>query len=180
MKYVYFILITLLITSCIPIRIAPSIEDYKLTSGKKFKRQLPRENAFVFEDPKDANEFYNFINTKYSLNHQMVEDNVPIHVDGEEYFLSFYEVEIPDKSLNLWPFFANEALKNKGIDPIFTDFYVKRKGNWYIALYVSDADMNDCLTANYPFKEAILSHLKEIKNEYLNTSNYFEALLKMN
>jgi len=27
--------------------------------AKKFKRSLPRDYAFIFEDPKDANEFYN-------------------------------------------------------------------------------------------------------------------------
>mgnify|MGYP005997601891 CR=1 FL=1 len=180
MKYVYLILTLLFVTSCIPLRIAPTIKDYKLTTGKKFKRQLPKDNAFVFEDPKEANEFYNFINTKYSLNHQTVEYNVPINVDGVEFFLSFYETEISDKSINLIPFFANVALENKGVSPVFNDPQVKRQGNWYLALFVYDADMNDCLNSNYPDRIAILNHLKAIKKEYLNTNNYLEAMMKMN
>lgn len=179
MKYLYLALVFLLVTSCIPLRIAPTIKDYKLTTGKKFKRQLPKDNAFVFEDPKEANEFYNFINTKYSLNHQTVEYNVPINVEGEEFFLSFYETEISDKSINLIPFFANAALENKGVSPVFNDPQVNRKGNWYLALFVYDADMKDCLNSNYPYRIAILNHLKAIKKEYLNTNNYLEAMMKM-
>lgn len=179
MKYLHYFLFLFLISSCIPLRIAPTIKDYKLTEGKKFKRYLPRDNAFVFEDPKDANEFYNFINTKYSLNHQTVEYNVPINVEGEEFFLSFYEVEISDKSINLLPIFANSALENKGIDPIFDDPQVKQKGNWYLALFVYDADMKDCLKSNYPSRAEVIKHLQSIKKEYLTTNNYLEAMMKM-
>ncbi|MET2985816.1 hypothetical protein [Aureibaculum conchae] len=180
MKYLYFLLILVLISSCIPLRIAPTIKDYKLSKGKKFKKHLPRDNAFIFEDPKNANEFYNFINTKYSLNHQTVEYNVPIHVNGQEFFLSFYEVEIPNKSINLLPFFANSALENNGFDPVFDDTPVKRKGNWYLALFVYDTNMKDCLKSNYPLRTEILKHLRAIKKEYLTTNNYLEAMMKMN
>lgn len=180
MKYFYYLFILYLLSSCIPLRIAPTIKDYKLTTGKKFKKHLPRDNSFVFEDPKDANEFYNFINTKYSLNHQTVEYNVPIHVEGKEFYLSFYEVEIPDKVINLLPIFANAALENTGMSPMFNDPDVMRFGNWYLALFVYDADMKDCLKSDYPSRKEILKHLQAIKKEYLNTHNYLEAMMKMN
>jgi len=32
----------ILLTSCIPIRIAPKIQDYKTIKAKKFKRSLPK------------------------------------------------------------------------------------------------------------------------------------------
>jgi len=180
MKYVVLILVFLLTTSCIPLRIAPTIADYKLTKGKKFKKHLPRDNAFIFEDPKNASEFYNFINTKYSLNHKTVEYNVPIIVQDHEFYLSFYEVEIPTKTINLVPIAVDATLENKGMDPILEDSQFTRKGNWYLALFVYDADMKDCLKLDYPSRLAILKHLRAIKNEYLTTNNYLEAMMKMN
>ncbi|MDY7394433.1 hypothetical protein UMM65_04210 [Aureibaculum sp. 2210JD6-5] len=179
MKYICFSLILFLISSCIPLRIAPTIEDYKLTTGKKFKKHLPRDEAFVFEDPKDASEFYNFINTKYSLNHKTVEYNVPIHVEGGEFYMSFYEVEIPTKTINLLPIAVDATLKNKGLDPMLQGSQFTRKGNWYLALFVYDANMKDCLKSDYPSRKGILNYLKALKKEYLNTHNYLEAMMKM-
>ena len=180
MKKILPLLLVLVFSSCIPLRIAPTIEDYKLTKGKKFKKHLPRDNAFVFEDPKDASEFYNFINTKYSLDYQTVEYNVPIKVEGKEFFLSFYEVEIPTKTINLIPLAVDATLQSKGHDPILEDAQFSRKGNWYLALFVYDADMKDCLKSNYPSRPEILKHLQAIKKEYLTTNNYLEAMMKMN
>ncbi len=59
--------------------------------AKKIKRNLPREYALISTDPKDADEFYNYINTKYELNHQNVEWNVPFMIDKENFFFSFYD-----------------------------------------------------------------------------------------
>ena len=53
--------------SCIPLQIAPNIEGAKVYKGKKFKKQLPKQNVYVFEDPKDVNEFYTYINAKYDI-----------------------------------------------------------------------------------------------------------------
>ena len=59
-KFVLFIFLTAIITSCIPTKIAPRFknEDYKVMQAKKFERNLPRETSFIFKDPKDADEFY--------------------------------------------------------------------------------------------------------------------------
>lgn len=43
--------------SCLPIRITPHIENYRVTKEKEFKRSLPKREVFVFENPKAANEF---------------------------------------------------------------------------------------------------------------------------
>jgi hypothetical protein len=66
------ILSLFLFQACIPLRIAPSIDDYKIAKGKKFKRSLSKRQMFIFEDAKEAEEFYHFVNTKFQLNHKNV------------------------------------------------------------------------------------------------------------
>lgn len=164
--------------SCIPLRIAPNIKTDKVMVAKKFKRKLPKRYAFIFEDPKDANEFYYYVNTKYELNHLDVEYNVPFIAEGKEYFFSFHETEIPDKTLNLGLIFVDLILESKDWDPMFVDDYETRKGNWYLVITVSDDAFNDCLKPNYNSREDILKYLRNLKMEYLTTSNYLEALLR--
>lgn len=168
----------ILITSCIPLRIAPTIKTDKVMLAKKFKRKLPKQHAFIFEDPKDVNEFYNYVNTKYELHHQDVDWNVPFEVDGEIFYFSFYEVEIPNKTLNLLPIVVDIMLKVNDSEPILEDLYMTRTGNWYLAITVADDAMNDCLKKNYVKHEAILNYLKADRVGYLITYNYLEALLK--
>ena len=146
--------------------------------AKKFKRKLPKRHAFIFEDPKNANEFYNYVNTKYQLNHQDVEYNVPFNIEEQEYFFSFHETEIPNKTLNLVPILADFILQSKDLDPMFEDVYASRKGNWYLVLTVSDNEFADCLKPSYVSRQEILKYLRDLKTEYLNTSNYLDALLR--
>ncbi len=54
MRPLIFIIISFFMFSCIPIKIAPNIETDKLVKAKRFKRDLPRNYGFVFEDPKDS------------------------------------------------------------------------------------------------------------------------------
>ena len=139
MRYALTLLAFLMFSSCIPLRIAPTIKEERVMLAKKFKRKLPKRYAFIFEDHKDADEFYNYINTKYGLDHQDVERNVPITVDNTAYFLSFYETEIPTKTINLIPILIDATLAEKGYDPILEDVEFSRIGNWYIVLTVSDS-----------------------------------------
>jgi len=175
MKQLLILLSLFIFFSCIPLRIAPTIKDHKIMVAKKFKRDLPRDYAFVFKDPKDANEFYNYINTKYELNHQDVESNVSFFIDDEEFFFSFYETEIPTKTINLIPIVVDAKLEEKGHDPLLEDAEFSRMGNWYLAVTVSDASMNDCLNPNYRSRDKVLKYLRDLKTEYLNTHNYLEA-----
>jgi hypothetical protein len=177
MKQLFLTLTLVCFTSCIPLRIAPNIKTDKVMLAKKFKRKLPKRFAFIFEDPKDANEFYNYVNTKYELNHQNVEWNVPFEVNDEMFYFSFHEVEIPTKTLNLLPIIIDTALYSKDKTPMFEDAYMSRMGNWYLAITVADDDMKDCLKQDYVKREVILNYLKEMRVEYLNTYNYLEALL---
>lgn len=172
------------LSSCIPLRIAPDIEDYKITRGKSFKRTLPKRGMFVFEDPNDADHFYNYVDTKFQLNNENVYDDVPFMLEEQQYFFSFYEVEIPDKSINLFPVvldvFVNVALGHDEIDPIFSDGDAgfSRVGNWYIAIEVYSDLENDCLQMNSLSRETVLEYLRALKKEYLSTNNYNEIVFK--
>ena len=178
MKLLLSLFFLLLFTSCIPLRIAPSIKEDKLIVAKKFKRTLPKKHSYVFEDPKDADEFYNYINTKYELNHEEVEFNVPVLINENEYFLSFHEVEIQTKTINLVPIFIDAGLESKGYSPLLEEHQFSRTGSWYIVLTVSDSKMNDCLSPKFAKREEVIGFLKEVRLEYLETSNYFDALFR--
>ena len=178
MKYLPKVLVLFLISSCIPLRIAPTIKEDRLMVAKKFKRQLPRDYALVFEDPKDANEFYNFINTKYELDDDRVEWNVPFTIDGETFTFSFYEVEIPTKTINLVPIIIDAKLAENDYDPLLADAEFSRKGNWYLALTAFDASMKDALAPSHKHRDMVVRYLRDLRLEYLNTHNYVEALLK--
>ncbi|MDH7445865.1 hypothetical protein [Aquimarina sp. 2201CG14-23] len=167
----------ILLSSCVPTKIAPNIEDYKVTIGKKFKKQLPKRTAFIFEDPKNANEFYQFINAKFKLNNEDVRWNVPFTVNNEEYFLSFYEVERSSNTINLAPMAIDAILDVNEGGPVLEDFYTSRSGKWYVALTVNDNDFMDPLKENYLKRDEIVIFLKQLKNEYLSTSNYKKYLL---
>ena len=172
------------LSSCIPLRIAPNIDDYRITKGESFKRDLPKREMFVFEDPKDADHFYNYVDTKFQLNNENVYDDIPFTIGEQQYFFSFYDVEIPDKSINLFPVlldvFTNAALGNDEMDPIFSneDAGYSRMGNWYIAIEVYNDLEKDCLRMNSLSREAVLEYLRTLKKEYLSTHNYNEVVFK--
>lgn len=177
-KTILFVGLTILLHSCIPLRIAPNIKDYKITKGKKFKRSLPKRQMFLFEDPKNENEFYNYINTKFELNHIDVYDNVPFTTAEQQFFFSFYEIDIPNKTLNLVPIAVDAILLSAELDPIMDGSYASRKGNWYIAIEVYSNTENDCLISESPSNPVVSEFLRLLKNEYLASDNYNEMLFK--
>ena len=175
MKQLTIILVLLfLTTSCIPLRIAPNIKDYKIKVAKKFKRKLPNNYAFIFEDPKEADEFYYFINLKYKLNHENVVSNVPFEKNNEKYFLSFYETAKPTKVLDFFNVFfeATVAMAFGGQDSYEGEAEIIRTDSWYLVLTVSDFKMKDCLEPDYINRVAVLKYLKSLKLEYLNSPNH--------
>ena len=178
MKYILPFLAFFLCYSCIPLRIAPTIERDKVMLAKKFKRHLPKRYAFIFEDNKEANEFYYYVDTKYQLYDQDVAFNVPFEINGKVCYFSFHEVEIPDKTLNLIPIISDGLLERKGHYPILEDAEFSREGNWYIALTVSDDKINDCLRPGHPARKKVLAYLRDLHTEYLNTSNYVDILFE--
>ena len=75
-KSIVLALLAFFTFSCIPLQIAPNIDGAKIYKGKKFKKQLPKQHVYVFEDPKDANEFYTYINAKFDIDYDIGGGNV--------------------------------------------------------------------------------------------------------
>ena len=172
MKKLFILLLAFIITSCISLRKAPTNFTHRIEIANKFKRQFPKELAYIFEDPKDANQFYKYINTKFQLNDNDVGLNVPVSIDNNTYFITYHEAEIPDKKLNLLGIVVDATLVVNEMDPLFDDGYVKRYGHWFLALIVYDNNDNNCLSSNYPERKLVLDYLKLLQNEYLNSSKY--------
>jgi len=178
MRFLYCFVLLFITISCIPVRIAPNISEYKIVKANKFKRKLPKQYAFVFEDPKEANEFYNYINTKFQLNHQFVDWDVPFKINNHFHYLRFYETEIPNKTFNLIPFLIDAKRESNGNDSLLEDAYISRKENWYLVITVNSDESTDCLNPNYQYNKQIIIYLKELRQEYINTQEYSEVLLK--
>ena len=49
MRSTIICILVVLLTSCIPTKIAPKIESYKITTGKKFNKALPKWQSFIFD-----------------------------------------------------------------------------------------------------------------------------------
>ena len=176
------IILTLIaFTSCIPTKIAPRFknQDYKVMLAKKFQRKLPRETSFIFKDPKNAYDFYNYINKKYSLNHSDVGLNTPFQLDGETYYLSYREINKDDSNFNLIGLIVDAKLDEENLPTVFNN-YTSRKGHWYIVLTVYDEEVKNCLLNKHPVKPKVIQYLKNLKQEYLNTQNYEELLFTKN
>ncbi|RDK88188.1 hypothetical protein [Marinirhabdus gelatinilytica] len=178
MKYLSAALLTFLFVSCIPLQIAPNFEGGKVFPPKKFKRQLPFNYVYAFEDPKDANEFYSYMNAKFQIVYDDDTGNIPIEIDDKTYYLTFYEVERSTKTVNLLPMAVDAALGEKGVDPVMENAYESRSGKWYIALTVTDEDLKDALNPLYENHIAILDYANTMRKEYLTTTEYIEVYLR--
>ncbi|WP_299362408.1 hypothetical protein [Winogradskyella sp.] len=178
MKKVLILVLALSITSCIPYKIAPKFkkEDYKVMKAKKFQRKLPNETSFIFKDPKDAYEFYNYLNKKYNLENKYVGVNTPFQINNETYYLSYSEVERTDETLNLPLIVIDAKREQNGNSALFVDGYTSRKGHWYLVITVYDEELNNCLLDKHPIKPLVLKYLIDLKHEYLTTHNYEELL----
>jgi hypothetical protein len=178
MKKLPIFALAILMSSCIPYKIAPRFknEDYKIMKAKKFKRKQPRETSFIFKDPKDADQFYYYINKKYNLNHKDVGLNTPFQFNGKTYYLSYREVKRTDETANIGLALVDLVLNEKVGTTVFHNNYSSRKGHWYIILTVYDDDVSNCLLDKHPDKSIIVEYLKDLKHEYLTTSNYEELL----
>lgn len=178
MKYIILLLSFAVFQSCIPVAIAPQLDEGKIMKGNKFKKKLPDRNAYIFSDPKNENEFYYYINTKFKRDHNYVEDNVPVEIDGTTYYISFFETGKKTKTFNLLRPIANEVLENNGVTRVFDEDPVRSSDSWYIVLLVTDENFNDALDPDYGNHSSIVAYTDGLRREYLSMSNYKQALLQ--
>jgi hypothetical protein len=178
MKRLLVLVFCLVLNSCIPVKVAPKFKnkDYKIMLAKKFQRKMPKEMAFVFKDPKDADEFYSYINKKYRLNHEDVGINVPFELGGQTLYLTYHEAERTDESVNLPLVLIDAKRDSNGNDRLFENSYSTRKGHWYILITVYDDNLKNCLKEKHPMNSQTIEYLKALQKEYLTTHNYEELL----
>ena len=179
MKKLSYLVLVLFLQSCFPVSIPPNLEKGKLFEARKFKKKLPNQYAYIFTDPKYANEFYYYINAKFPPNQDGdSETNVPVTIDKKLYYVSFYETEKKSRVVNLLPAIANEVLYDKNIPITLDEPPIVREGTWYIALIITDEDYNDALSPSYDDQKEVLAFSKSLQNEYLITQNYNSLLLQ--
>jgi len=178
MKYFSATVLLLFFVSCIPLQVTPNFKGGKVFPPKKFKKQLPYNYVYAFEDPKDANEFYAYINAKFQIVYDDATGNIPVKIDAQTYYLTFYEVERSTKTVNLLPMAIDAGLENKGYEPMLENAHVTRKGSWFVALTVTDDTMKDALKPAYENHTKVLTYVNTMREEYLHTVEYMEVYLK--
>lgn len=177
MKRLFVLIVVITFSSCIPLRLAPDFQKkgHKIKEAKKFNRELPKQEAFIFVDSKEEGDFYNFINTKFELYDFEVTTEVPFRIDKKLYYLSFYEVKKSSTSLNLLPMMIDSATDG---ETDLEDNYVWNDNTWYIVLTVIDNEDKDCLKTSHKSYYLVLEYLKDLKQAYLAIKNPVITLSK--
>ncbi|MEO0571728.1 MAG: hypothetical protein AAF039_08485 [Bacteroidota bacterium] len=183
-RHILLTVLLLTLHSCIPFQIAPTIDDYKLVKGERFKNGLPKKTTFVFEDPKNHGDFYEYVNLKYQLNDDFADVEVPFQIDGETFYFSFYEVIKKSKALFLLPLATDIAVHAATdadeFEPVIAneDNSIVKGNSFYIVMEVYTDKEKDCLSKSYENQKRVLAYLRDLKEEYLATHNYNEIVFK--
>lgn len=170
----------LLFAQCIPYKSADTIFDYQVEVGRKFQKGLPERNMFLFEDPKEANAFYHFIDNRFELHGDNVADDVPFVIDGQQYFFAFYETSQSSKGVSFVNLLTDAVVSsalNTERDPDAVPEEM-RSDKYYIGIEVYSDLEEDCLAVNALAREPVLKYLRNLKEEYLATKTTHGALSK--
>ena len=178
MRLLSISILLLFLASCVPISIAPNIETYEIVKSNRFKKDLPPFYGFVFENPKEADAFFQFLQAKYDLESTHFDAAIPVQFNKQTYYLNYYEREKTTKTVNVIPIAIDAKRESNGNDPIFEDVHLTRSGQWFLILMVTDGEMKDVLKPNHSERPNIVAYLEALKNEYLSTHNYAETYLK--
>lgn len=141
-----------------------------------FSKELPPVPMFIFEDPKDAYEFYDYINAKFDMQDKEVGFNVPVEIAGDTLYLTYYEIERETQKVNILGRVTNEVIKRtlnseRGLESITED---PRRGTWYIGITARDEEWGSALNPKYPKRKEVTDYLEKLRRQYLGTSNYNE------
>lgn len=138
--------------------------------AEKFDKSLTKDYALIFEDPKDEEEFFYFINSRYDIietNDQLI---IPFYINNETFFLSYAEVEKSSKTINFVPILLDGILASKGMDPWFESLESTRTGRWFLVLTVTDINNADCLDPKHLSHKSVLDTVRNLKYAYLRAS----------
>lgn len=175
----FYIFLFPFFTSRIPLSFAPNIKRDKVKLAKRFKRDLPKQYGFIFEDPKEADEFYTFINTKYQL--PEMDRKIPLWIEKKPFIMNVYERRRTRSTLNFVPFVLDLVLSNEGVEShgFFNGFYSSWWEKWFVIITLTDLKWQDALVPDHDKRKANLHYLRNLQKEYLNTANYMEAYFRL-
>ncbi|MGB3590739.1 MAG: hypothetical protein WBA16_03550 [Nonlabens sp.] len=165
---------------CVPVKTPPKIKRYKIEWGHDFYKELPRNHAFIFEDPKPEFEFYKYISTKYDVSIQNADFDVAVEVSGKLFYLSFYEVDYVGSKINVMGMVIDKALQGTALGSVVEDRqgYVRHGDEkWYIVMEARSSDGFDALHPDYKDRTLIVDYLENMRQQYLDLQNYNDALL---
>ena len=180
MRIFILVILAVINLSCLPTKIAPRIKEYKVKRGHKFHKELSQHYTFIFKDPKQAYDFYNYINIVYQLNYYSVDRDVQFVLSDELFAFSFREAEKTTEFVNLLPVAIDLTLEQKGYARFLESTYQSRTGHWYIIMTVFDELGNDALHPQHRKQKAVLRYLNTLRTNYLAHQNYYEVLLNKN
>ena len=148
-----------LIHGCIPLRMAPRISNYEVSKAKEIDKRIKfREHIFVFENPKRKTQFEKFLENKYELFPYGYGDRYEVVLNDQTFDVRVNNLILSDSYIDL------TGIRNKDDDnDEDTDI------RYYIAIRVSSAYEDDCLSVNSLHYDLLLNYLKELKTEYLSS-----------
>lgn len=165
----------LLLTSCFPTRTAPNISTYKLQQANRFKKGLPKETGFIFEDRKKEGAFFGFLKDKFDLSDDQMNYSIPIEVQGREYLLNFHEMDRTSEVYMLGLAILDAAVSD---EEILEDYSASGSPKWYVVLMVLDTDLKDALDKEYPHQKGVRAYLDLLRREYYGLYSPEEELFR--
>ncbi|XLS29248.1 hypothetical protein ACJD0Z_00160 [Flavobacteriaceae bacterium M23B6Z8] len=151
-------LILLLSFSCVTIKKAPEIEDYKVLDGRQFqKRNFTDRTAFVFQNDLKMVDFRGFLADKYELSSFKSTARIPVEIDNISFELFVFTPEIKQQKINFIGAIINKNPEDVTIDEETYD---------YVGISVSREDDLDCLSENSIYHNLVRRYLENLKDEY--------------
>ena len=175
MKRVLLALSLLLCTSCFPTRTAPNISTYKLQQANRFKKGLPKETGFIFEDRKEEGAFFGFLKDKFALTDDEMDYAIPIQIEERNYLLNFHEMDRTSEVFMLGLAILDAAVSD---EEILDDYSASGSPKWYIVLMVLDTDLKDALDKEYPHQKEVRAYLDLLRREYYGLYSPEEELFR--
>lgn len=179
MKKSVFLLLALLILSCIPYSTAPEIEGTRLLQARHFKGDLPDVYAVVFENPYGSNEFNLFLRNRLHVQGEGIPSEIPFVLNGHRYFLSVHECMRYNRYVNLFSGIVDDLIWGSDDDADFEYaellidednalFDDQEKGYAYIALTVKDKYGRDALSEGHIEQRLVVNYLRLLHYDYTN------------
>jgi len=154
----FFLMIFLVLQSCIGVKAGYQIDDYYVSENGKESLGTRPLNAFIFENNLKNLPFEQFLAVKYKLDNYLARD-FWITIDNNRYKLLIYDYAEFDKYFGTANFAAvdQENIANiVGGQPKF------------IAVSMINESNEDCLSDKSIFKNMAVNYLKKLKDEYIS------------